>query len=544
MRIDPVIISDSRPEGGTDAAASPRLTIVMLVAILAVAAALRLVALGVIPAGLSHDEAVKGYDGWSIIHTGRDQYGERFPLIFRAIGDYREAIMPYLIAFSIAVLGPTDFAVRLPAALAGVALVAGVYLLGRELFDQWAGLLAAAFLAISPWHVQVSRLAFRAGLTPVCITFGLWLFIRAVRRGRSLVPGAVVLALSLHTYLAARAFLPLLLLGLVAVYRSALLARPRAAAWAAVAMVVVALPLLLWGARHPADFIGHAGESAGLEEAGGAAAYLFDAGRKYAAYFGPDNLLLQGDPYPVPSTGRSGVLHWPQAPLLLVGLAILLRRRRPADQLALWWLAVYPLAPAFTDGTPPDWLRSTTGLPLFELITAVGAVATWRWLSARRTADGDRWWSRPWLPAALFGALLLANGAWFLHDYTMRFPDRAAWAFHDGVAEAVRLLAEREAGYQTVVLTNTVPAIHDFYLFYSRYDPHRLQREGLDDRAPPGAWADVRGFGKYRVCDPRLCCRTGSLCLVEGHDRALPEPLARIADRTGRIAFTIVVGTD
>src|SRR5262245_14702779 len=152
-----------------------RRTVAMwLVGILALAALLRLAWLGSLPAGLSHDEAVKGYDAWSVLHTGRDQYGVRFPLVFRALGDQREALLPYLIVASEAALGPTDVAVRLPTALAGIALVGALFLLGRAAFGPVTGLIAAALLAVSPWHVQVSRLAFRAGLLPLTTILGLW----------------------------------------------------------------------------------------------------------------------------------------------------------------------------------------------------------------------------------------------------------------------------------------------------------------------------------------------------------------------------------
>lgn len=506
------------------------------------AAVLRLAWLGSVPGPLSHDEAVKGYDAWSVLHTGRDQYGERFPLVFRAIGDYREAAMPYLIAVSEAVFGPTDFAVRLPAALAGVALVGATFLLGSELGGRRVGLAAAGILAVSPWGVQISRLAFRAGLVPLCVTVGLWLFLRAIRRGGTLVPAGAVLGLSLHTYLGARAFLPLLLLGITLVYRRELLARPRATLFGAAALALVAAPLLLWGLGNRADFFGHAGASAGWREAGGALPFVAQTARKYAAYLGPGNLMLHGDPYPVPSTGRFGVLYWPEVPLFLAGVVLLVRRHRPGDVLLMWWLLTFPLAPAFTEGSPPDWLRSSSGLPVFELIAALGLVHLAAVLAPHLRSY------RPWLPRALSCALALGlalNVAWFLHDYALRFPNRAAWAFHDGMRSAVHEVAAREGGYERVVLPGRIPAIHDYYLFYARYDPSALRRGPLVDPAPPGAWADVRGWGdgRYQVCDPRLCCTTGSLCLVEGRDPDLPPPVAQVRDRTGRVAYTIVAGT-
>src|SRR5215212_2190517 len=186
VRVGPVVARTQSPAGG-GMPLHPSRAAAVLLGIFVLAAVLRLVWLGQIPARLNHDEAVKGYDAWSILHTGRDQYGVRFPLIFRSIGDQREALMPYAIALSEAAFGPTDFAVRLPAALAGVALVGAVFLLGRETLGARAGLAAAALLAVSPWALQISRLAFRAGLLPLTTTLGLWLLLCAVRRGRGYV---------------------------------------------------------------------------------------------------------------------------------------------------------------------------------------------------------------------------------------------------------------------------------------------------------------------------------------------------------------------
>jgi 4-amino-4-deoxy-L-arabinose transferase-like glycosyltransferase len=522
------------------------LAAVLLAAVLLAAAVLRLAWLGEIPAGLSHDETVKGYDAWSVLRTGRDQYGERFPLVFRGIGDQREALLPYLIVVSEAVFGPTDFAVRLPAALAGVALVGALFLLGRELFSARVGLIAAALLAISPWHLQVSRLAFRAGLLPLTTAAGLWLFLVALRRPWLMLPAGLILGLGLHTYLAARLFLPLLLIGLLVIYREPLFRpgparhegwwsniRSRPVAPLLAGFATVAAPLAVWAALHPADFVGHAAESAG---AGSPLRQAFDAIGRYAAYFGPRHLLTQGDPYPVPSTGRFGALYWPVLPFAIAGLVRLALRRRRADRLILWWLVIYPIPAALTRGSHPDWLRAACGIGALELLAAVGLVAV---------ADRLRPTVQPSLRRVLgtvLVVLVLANATWFVWDYTLRFPDRAAVAFNDGAAEAVRALAAIEGEYDGVVLPASVPAVHDIYLFYSRYDPARLHAKGLVDVAEPGEWADVRAFGRHRVCDPVVCCGRGDVCLVRGTWTGPGCILREVEDRTGRVAFSIVAG--
>ncbi|MGH2584454.1 MAG: glycosyltransferase family 39 protein [Dehalococcoidia bacterium] len=514
--------------------------------VLVTSTVLRLAWLGSIPAGLSHDETAKGYDAWSVLHTGRDQYGEWFPIVFRAIGDQREALLPYLIVLSEAVLGPTDLAVRLPTALAGIALIGVLFLLGRELFDTRAGLIAAALLAVSPWHVQVSRLAFRAGLLPLATALGLWLFLVALRRPRLMLPAGLVLGLGLHTYLSARVFLPLLLIGILAIYRDRLLPTVdeagrgwlrdiwgRPAARLLAGFGVMAVPLAVWGSFHPAEFMGHAAESAGY---GSPVRQIWDALGRYVVYLGPRHLLTQGDPYPVPSTGRFGVLYWPVLPFAVIGLARLVLRRRPGDLLVLWWLLIYPVPAALTRGSHPDWLRATCGIGVWELLSAVGVVTALDWVAARRPASAVR------VSVAVLATLVIANAGWFLWDYALRFPDRAAFAFNDGAAEAVQRLAEREPGYARVVLPAGVPAVHDIYLFHARYNPRRLHREGLEDAAAPGEWADVRGFGAHRVCAPAECCGPGDLCLVRGAWSGPGDVLDEIHDRTGRIAFTIVAG--
>lgn len=584
------------------------------------AALLRLPWLGSLPNGLSHDETVKGYDAWSVLHTGADQYNHRFPLVFRAIGDQREAILPYLMVASEAVFGPTDFAVRLPTALAGIAFVGLLYLLGYELFGERAGLLAAFFLALSPWHLQVSRLGLRAGLLPVTTTLGLWLFLRALRRVPSFTaetgnrrahqvnwksasatvdgdnpaaphsqPGSrkpvdrteaisavrrrtdklsaragppyfwpllmagMALGLGFHTYLASRVFVPLLILGLLFIYRRPLIVPPgqeTAGAWwrrlvarpavpLLLGVALLALPLAIWGLRHPADFVGHAAASA---DTGPWPSRLLGSLHRYAGYFGKRHLLTQGDPYPVPSTGRFGALYWPMLPLLALGLVALLRRRAPGDQLLLCWLLVYPIPASLTVGPNPDWLRAADGMGVMELIAAAGAIAAFDWLRQRASARTSSSWRAPAFAVGVLTLLYAANAGAFLWDYTQRFPDRSAYWFNDGVETAVHRFVALEPGYQRVIIPSDLAAGHDVYLFYSRYDPRRLHREGLEDVAKPGDWADIRGFGDHRVCQPRDCCIRGDLCLVRGDWQGSGTVLDEIHDRNGRVAFTIVAG--
>ena len=140
----------------------PRHVTLTALAIVCLAGVLRLIWLTSVPNGLFCDEASTGYDAFSLLHTGRDQYGEFMPLFARSVGDYNESLYRFLSVPFVALFGLEVFAVRLPAAIAGIATVAALYALGRRWFDSTTGLVAAALLAVSPWHLALSRVAFRS----------------------------------------------------------------------------------------------------------------------------------------------------------------------------------------------------------------------------------------------------------------------------------------------------------------------------------------------------------------------------------------------
>lgn len=112
----------------------------------ALAAVLRIFRLGQLPNGFSPDEASYGYNGYSLLHTGRDRFGEWLPLFADNFGDLIAASYMWLTVPSIALFGLDEFAVRLPAALVGIVTVWVAYKLGAAFYDAWAGLLTALVL--------------------------------------------------------------------------------------------------------------------------------------------------------------------------------------------------------------------------------------------------------------------------------------------------------------------------------------------------------------------------------------------------------------
>src|SRR4030042_5000305 len=150
-----------------------------------------------IPLGFSPDEASFGYDAYSLLKTGKDQWGHKLPLVLESFGDFKSPLYTYMAIPFISIIGLTKFAVRLPNALLGTAAVYVTYLLVKTIknyFDKKLEIgnwkletYASLLLAISPWHIMMSRGAFEANLTTFFLPLGMYLFLIGLKNHKYLV---------------------------------------------------------------------------------------------------------------------------------------------------------------------------------------------------------------------------------------------------------------------------------------------------------------------------------------------------------------------
>ena len=174
---------------------------------------LRIHLLATVPMGMTWDEAALGYNAFSILKTGRDEFGKFMPLIFKSFGDYKPGLYVYLTVPSVAVFGLTEQAVRVPSVIFGVLAILGLYLLTKELFidekkNNFIASLSALSLAISPWHVHFSRGAWEVNVFVTLLLFGMVYLLRYLRGKSSLAPAIIFACLSLLCYQAAKVLTP------------------------------------------------------------------------------------------------------------------------------------------------------------------------------------------------------------------------------------------------------------------------------------------------------------------------------------------------
>lgn len=185
-----------------------------LLLIIGVYLASSLFRLGDVPPGVNNDEAIIGYDAYSIWTTGKDHWGHVLPIEFQSFGDFKLPVYPYVSAPIVGLLGLSVFSVRVAAVLGGLGCVILTYLLGKKIFSASVGVFASMLLAVTPYFFGMSRMAVECSLALCFILLGVYLFLAAAS-ARGYFFSAVAFGLSLFTYHSSRTLVPFVVLALI-----------------------------------------------------------------------------------------------------------------------------------------------------------------------------------------------------------------------------------------------------------------------------------------------------------------------------------------
>ena len=187
----------------------------IFLALILAGAAVRLILLGDIPAGLNQDEAGLGYDAWALLEYGIDRHGYHNPVHFVSWGSGQNALYGYFSMPFILAMGLNSVSIRLAQALLGVVSLFVMYAIGRRLIDGRFALFALFVLTISPWHVMMNRWGLESNILPTLVLFSFFFFLRGLEHPRYIIPAFFLLSLSLYAYGTAYFFVPIFMLGVL-----------------------------------------------------------------------------------------------------------------------------------------------------------------------------------------------------------------------------------------------------------------------------------------------------------------------------------------
>jgi len=491
-----------------------RRRVALLLLILALAAALRLVRLPEAPPGIHVDAAANAWNANCIRQTGHDWSGASWPILYsRGFGENQTTLYYYALIPFQTVFGMSAVSTRLPSAFAGILSVWVIFAVGRRLFGTGVGLAAAAFLAVTPWHLFLSRWGQESGLVPLLSVLPLaslfWAGLLATDDSESepdrLRAGlaGILTGVCCYGYPSVRVFVPALLIVLVVMNSRRLLAlarTPKGGTAVAAFLLGLAVTFGPLAYSHLVDpEIAKRSHEFLVWDAGDP--LLIKAGKALArlpGHFGPDFLFVHGDRFPLHQLPASGPLPFWLAPLLAGGIvaAVWEARTSRSARILLAWGAVYPLSDLCWKHDGMHLLRSAPGVCGFVLLAGLGAQRTWRF-AVRRSRRAAA------LAAAVLVLCAAATTAWFLGSFFGEYNRRpdVYQLFNTDLLAASRIIRARWDHVDAVFVSAGVSAAMDqpfvVVLVGAGYEPEQWLRDDkiVEHRADTDLY---RGFGKVR----------------------------------------------
>jgi 4-amino-4-deoxy-L-arabinose transferase-like glycosyltransferase len=492
----------------------------LLFFIIIVAGFLRFYQLGVNPPALNWDEASWGYNAYSLGIDGRDEFGRLLPYDYlESFGDFKPPLYAYVSIIPVKLFGLTEFATRFASAFFGTLTVIVTYFLVRQLFPKQKNLayLSSFFIAISPWHIMLSRAAFEANVATFFIIFGVFLFFKAVQEKITLLPLSVFsFVLSVYTFNSARIVAPILLVVLSLGYLRTLLKQKKILAVSVLIGLITILPITKFLLSDKASLrykevnifsdlepLKTANQEIINDQNAWWSKILHNRRLAYSREFiehyfdnlNPKFLFTSGDGNPKFSTRDVGQMYLWDLPFFITGLLFIFRKRESNWWFVPLWLMVGIIPAAFARETPHA-LRIEGSLPTFQILSAYGFLLFARWVSAFK----GRIAKHRSIIITIIVCLLFMNVFYYLRGYYLHYPREESGEWQYGYKETVNYLRIVEEDFETIYFTNYLGRPYIYILFYNKYDPRKFREEAVVTRDRFG-FVHVERFGKYEFPD-------------------------------------------
>lgn len=480
--------------------------------ILFISLLLRIFHIGSIPGSLYGDEQAFAYNAYSILTTGTDEYGTKFPLEFRSFDDYKAPLPVYLLVPFIKIFGLNAVAIRLPVVIFSVLTVLAFYFLLKSFFSSKISLLATFLLAISPWHMHLSRGYFEATISLFFFTGGILFFLRSREGIKLKLVSMLFFALAVYSYFTPRILLPFFLIFLfIFNYR---LNDFKIGFWKSVKiyilnltiLIILCLPLLYSAAFNKGlSRFNKLSEKVGSEVV--QAVYLERQGTSlpkfwssffhnkitvtlrtfrdsYMEHFSVNFWYIFGDNSLRYFTGNRGMFYLLELPFLIIGLYGLWKDHRKAAVFFAVWILLAPI-PASLVGKSYA-VRSLAMLPAPFVFVAYGLVKSVALLKNNRLA------------VMSISLLFVFSIGGLLIRYFLEYPVYAAtwWGWENKAA--IDYAKKEENNYDNIFLSDYYSGMPLAFAVYHQVNPNEY-RQAIRN---PILMADGRKmfkFGKYYI---------------------------------------------
>lgn len=469
-------------------------SVLLLVGVVLLAFVLRFYKLGSIPPSLTWDEVAWGYNAYSLGENLKDEFGKFLPLLYlESFGDFKPPLYAYLTILPVKIFGLNEFATRFPSALFGSLTVLITFFLVKELFQkEHSGLpiLASFLLAISPWHILLSRAAFEANVSSFLILAGLLLFLKSFKKNYYFPLSLLLFLLSMFTFNTARIVVPLLAVVLLILYFKNLFTMKKIVIPSVLVAFVLYLPLFLFlqtpQAKLRFEEVNIFSDSAVVLKANQQIendnnapwskvihnrrlAYGVSYIHHYFDNLTPNFLFFQGDGNPKFSTQDVGQLYIWEIPFLILGF-IALFRTRGKGKLIVASILIIGIVPAAFARETPHALRIETTLPSFQILTALGVLTFFSSIKTLKKFYVSR------IMVVFFVLIVCGNFTYFLHSYFVHYANEFSGEWQYGYKESVAYVEGVKNDYKNIYISEELGRPYIYYLFYTKYPPAEFAR--------------------------------------------------------------------
>jgi 4-amino-4-deoxy-L-arabinose transferase-like glycosyltransferase len=368
---------------------SHRLQLLLIVAILLIAAFLRIMDLSRSPAGFSPEETVT----IQVTETARLGAIASFYKIGDLYGGH-EGLFPVLQTIITGIVGNGLLGFRVLSLWCGLVSVALTFALGRRLFGSYVGLVAAAALAVTFWAVLLSRCTIREALVLPLLLALLLLIARALHLIRtfghaspstlSFTLVGIFISLLAYTHWTGLIGFGIFAAYLIYIVLSRQPISRRIISYAGYSILlafILGIPYIAFTVRLP--------QISGL--------YTYWASRPtdIPSFFSSliqtiAALFIVGDASWVHNVATTPLVGIPGSILLFIGLFAVLRRWRSANMGLVLLAFLFGLFPDIWSRQPASFTTLTVALPAIVLLIGLGSVTVAEWAKLRVTILNTR----------------------------------------------------------------------------------------------------------------------------------------------------------
>ena len=490
----------------------------LFVLIALVAFFLRFYQLNKFPVALNWDEISHGYNAYSLIKTGQDQWSTSWPIFnFRAYGDYPTTLNMYLSMPFIYFFGLNAWTIRIVSALCGFGLIIVSYFLGKEIFkDKKIACLLMFLVAISPWTFFSSRAVFQSTVAQFFFSLGILFLIKAIKKINFILPGIFFTSLSTYAYHNTKIVVPLLLFIYIIIFLKDIKQKFKNNKKIFLITLLIFSFLLIpqiintfnkdsqarsrWVFAINPTTINQIEVNRNSYQGSKLVAKLkynkvivFSAivAKNYLGFVNPKILFFDSTENFQFNIPHTGVLYSICLPFFYIGLIILILKLFKKDKLSIFlisWFLIGLIPAVITVGDFPI-IRAMTILPLPQIFIVYGFLKTVSLFKNQKTKS---------FFIILFLLVVFIQSFFYLKNYFNDYSKNYSSSWQYGYKETVNYIKENYNNYDQIIFTKKYGEAHEFILFYWPWNPKSYQNDPNLNWDFHADWYWVNSFDKFK----------------------------------------------